>query len=548
MPKPKRKINWKTIVRRAVQLLSFILMPGLFISVFLSIKAVYMALIGGTFDFSAMLPQILIILAVIPVTILFGRVFCGFVCAFGSLGDLVWFISRKIRRNPVRIGEKADRILKSLKYVLLVFIVVMIWTLGAVSVDSSVNPWNIFGMYATPSGWTTAAGLLTVGFGFLVLIIAGSFFIERFFCRYLCPLGAIFSILSKLRLLKIKNPSERCGSCRVCTSKCPMGIPMYKYEQINSGECIDCFQCTHACPRHNARAVIAGTDVAPLAAGLFTTAAILGLSYAGTIAAQNTDLSTTALASDISVVEIAGTTGLYADGTYTGSAGGYKGTTTVGVTVENGYITNIEVLSTDDDMQFFALAKSPVISAILESQSAQVDAVTGATYSSNAIMDAVADALSVTIDTAETQSASVPEATASAAVEESLPAVSASAVIAGSYEDGVYTGTGMGYNGEISVSVTVSGGSITDIEILSYQDDRPYMDMASPTVIEEIISVQSVPVDAVSGATFSSNGIMEAVANALGVDLTNTDMVVPEEHSGGGHGYGRGEEDVSIDS
>ena len=64
----------------------------------------------------------LVILAVIPVTILFGRVFCGFVCAFGSLGDLVWFISRKIRKNPVRIGEKSGPDTPNgLKYVLLIF-------------------------------------------------------------------------------------------------------------------------------------------------------------------------------------------------------------------------------------------------------------------------------------------------------------------------------------------------------------------------------------------------------------------------------------------
>ena len=92
--------------------------------------------------------------------------------------------------------------------------------------------------------------------------------------------------------------------------------------------------------------------------------------------------------------------------------------------------------------RFSCRRKNPVISAILETQSAQVDAVTGATYSSDAIMDAVADALSVTIDTAEMQSVSVPEATATAAAEESSPAVSASAVLAGSYEDGVYTGAG----------------------------------------------------------------------------------------------------------
>ena len=98
----------------------------------------------------------------------------------------------------------------------------------------------------------------------------------------------------------------------------------------------------------------------------------------------------------------------------------------------------------------------------------------------------------------------------------------------------MYTGTGTGLRGEIKVSVTVSGGRISAIEVLSYEDDEQFFTRAESGVIDSVIAAQSAEVDAVSGATFSSNGIMEAVANALGQEYTNTNSSA----SGGGHGHG----------
>lgn len=87
--------------------------------------------------------------------------------------------------------------------------------------------------------------------------------------------------------------------------------------------------------------------------------------------------------------------------------------------------------------------------------------------------------------------------------------------------DGVYTGTGTGYRGETQVTVTVENGCITDITVKSYADDREYFSRAKHGVIDAILESQSLDVKTVSGATYSSNGILEAVANALNVDFTN---------------------------
>ena len=540
--KIKGKINWTKIIRRAVQLAAFILAPGLFISVFAAIKNIYMAAIAGTFTFSAYLPQVLILVAVIPLTVVMGRFFCGFLCSFGSLGDFIWSISARIRKKKVNISERADGILKYFKYVLLLFLAVFVWTLGAVSISSDMNPWSIFGMYTSLSAWGNLAGFLSIGGALLLLILVGSFFVERFFCRYMCPLGAIFAIVSKIRLFKISKPTKDCGSCRICTRNCSMGIDLYKNDTVKSSECIDCMECIPPCPKENVQARFAGGKVVPIAAGLVISAGIAVLYLAGSVVSRDayaaqSEAAVVAAQETTELLAEAEESGIYIDGVYTGSAAGYRGTTTVEVTVENGYIMQVEVLSTDDDEEFFTPVEEAVIPDILQTQGTDVDVVTGATYSTYAITDAVEDALKDAVKsgyemesmTTTPEATPTPESTDLAELTDITENVDLSDIA-----DGVYTGTGTGFNGEMTVEVTVAGGVIEKVEIISTNDDRPYLDRAE-SVIDEVIQEQDVDVDTVSGATYSSDGILEAVANALGLDYEKT-----VSSAGGGHKRGGG--------
>ena len=526
-------------MRRAVQAAAFILAPGLFISVFSAIKNIYMAAIAGTFTFSAYLPQLLILLAVIPLTVVMGRFFCGFLCAFGSLGDFIWSISSRIRKKKIRIGERADRVLKYFKYVLLLFIAVFVWTLGAVSIPADVNPWNIFGMYTNLTAWKNLAGFLSLGGVFLLLIMAGSFFVERFFCRYLCPLGALFSIISKLRLFKIEKPKTDCGSCKLCTRNCSMGIDLYNRDEVKSSECIDCMECIPPCPKENAHASFAGGKVAPIAAGLVISAAIAVLYIAGSIvsrdayAAQSEAAAAQAQAAAAQLAQ-SDEAGIYIDGVYTGTALGYRGTTTAEVTVENGYIMQVEVLSTDDDEEFFTPVENAVIPGILRTQGTDVDVVAGATYSTYAITGAVEDALHNAVKSGcEMEAMPTTEVTVTPDDIDLSDITENPALV--SIEDGVYTGTGTGFNGDMTVEVTISGGLISKIDIIYTMDDRPYLESAE-SIIDGVIKTQSVEVDTVSGATYTSDGILEAVANALGMDYEKTVSEEGGHRRGGGNG------------
>ena len=199
-----------------------------------------------------------------------------------------------------------------------------------------------------------------------------------------------------------------------------------------------------------------------------------------------------------------------ADGTYYGSARGYAGNIRVRVVIKDHKMISIDVVEVEaDDAPYVAKAKKGVISAMLKTQSLSVDAVSGATYSSNGIIKAVENAIAK----ASGKSGSGKQ---SGTKKKQTSHKHDSSLDGSSFRDGVYTGTGTGFNGKITVSVTVSGGRITKITIIKNEgDDKPYLDKASKGVIRRIISTQNTKVDAVSGATYSSNGIIEAVEKAL---------------------------------
>ena len=129
-------------------------MPGLFISTFSALGDVGSALVHGSFSPGSQAPSLLLLLAVLPITILWGRFFCGYLCSFGAMGDLVFFLTKRLRPRGLRMPERADRLLKGLKFGVLGAIVVLCWVMGA-SIDSSLDPWSAFGMLAkdptTPS-------------------------------------------------------------------------------------------------------------------------------------------------------------------------------------------------------------------------------------------------------------------------------------------------------------------------------------------------------------------------------------------------------------
>lgn len=198
----------------------------------------------------------------------------------------------------------------------------------------------------------------------------------------------------------------------------------------------------------------------------------------------------------------------YKDGTYQGSGTGFGGTITVQVTVSGGKISNIDILSAAGETGSYFSSARGVVSSILSAQSPNVDAVSGATYSSNGIIQAVQNALSGAANTAKK---TTPTPTPKPSKKPSKTNESTKT----SYQDGVYEGQAEGFDGPVTVKITIKNGKIKKITN-SNTDTAEFFGKAWKTLKAQILEQQSAEgLDAVSGATYSSNGILGAARAAL---------------------------------
>ncbi|MDK2790846.1 MAG: ferredoxin-type protein NapH [Methanothermococcus sp.] len=165
---------------------------------------------------------VIIILAIIA-----GRVFCGWMCPFGFLFDLVYQARVKISRlkKLPTVPEHIHNKLKYFKYVVLVSIIVLAYVLG---VRAFID-------------------LYEFSYLLLALFLVLGFIYPRFFCKYVCPVGALLSILARFSIFKLELDKNKCIGCRLCEFKCPMQIKIVDVDKIDQMECVRCFECMSAC-------------------------------------------------------------------------------------------------------------------------------------------------------------------------------------------------------------------------------------------------------------------------------------------------------------
>lgn len=246
--KRARALRVHRVVRWAIQLAFFILAPSVFSAAFNGIK--YVAGQIGLMQAVEPTSFVVLLVGVLLFTVVFGRFFCGYACAFGTLGDAVYALFTPVRKvlhiPDFPLPQKVQRGLQFVKFGILAAICALCFT-GAWQAISGYSPWTAFAGIVAGS----VDGISTVAFVVLGVIVLGMALVKRFFCQFLCPLGAVFALLPVLPVSQFNRCAGRCGKrCGKCQAGCPVGI-YPDGQSFAMGECISCGKCADVCPLTN---------------------------------------------------------------------------------------------------------------------------------------------------------------------------------------------------------------------------------------------------------------------------------------------------------
>ena len=262
-----KKLKLLNITNTVIRLFFFFAFPAAWATGFSGVKYLCEQIHSGKpIEMNAFLAAFI---ALALFTIIFGRFFCGRACAFGTYGEILHeaakLIAKKTHHKLPRVSEHAAGYLRYVKYVVLIVICILC-VLGYGSAVSGGSPWTAFSHIRTGS-LSLGSSADIIGLVIFALCTIGMVFIERFFCRFLCPFGAVFSLLPVLPLSAVSRCKSRCiRGCKACKNICPAGLdlpyndikkgePFTEDEReyaLHMGECFQCGKCAHMCPAGNA--------------------------------------------------------------------------------------------------------------------------------------------------------------------------------------------------------------------------------------------------------------------------------------------------------
>jgi len=242
-------------------------------------------LIGGVFN--RVHPSGLIIFSIALATgLLLKRGFCSWICPFGLLTEYLNWLHALIYRKNIKLPRWLDYPLRSLKYLLLAFFLwAIVLQMNVVALEYFIHsPYN---MVADIKMLYFFKNITPFAFWVLIVLVMLSVLIRNFWCRYLCPYGALLGALSFLSILKIRRNQETCTNCQKCTRTCPVDIKVHKTLSVLSDECHACLKCVAACPETDTLCISASKRKAILKPWVYATAICL-LFTGGSMAARIT--------------------------------------------------------------------------------------------------------------------------------------------------------------------------------------------------------------------------------------------------------------------
>ena len=345
-------------------------------------------------------------------TILFGPIFCSYICPFGTFQKLIRKIGVKLGIKSRKVPNKLHKFLRLIKYIFLMFFILLI-IFKSVSLYMNFDPYHAF-IRIFYGGITLSGGI------YLVIVTLLSLSYDRPFCNYLCPYGAFFNIVSFKRVFKVTRNPDICIDCKICDKSCPVNINVSSLDTVNDVNCLGCNSCISNCPKENAIGLKTNfTKIAVFTALTIVTFFSMTLlsDLSNTTAANDNseieeqtmnpigehngngkgkgknrkEISDETLNDDIVEIEesIPYDSLIYTDGIYTATVDAYRPNMVVQVEIVNNTIINVEILENNETKSYFEYASPKIIEQILSNNSTNVDTVSRATYTSNGIKNGV---------------------------------------------------------------------------------------------------------------------------------------------------------------
>jgi len=384
--------------------------------------------------------------------ILGGTYYCGWACPFGTVQEMMGKLARVCRIKQRKVPKALHKYLKYSRYIILLLITLL--TSNIIFTIMSLEPRNTLSSLLT-GNLPTLLSDVVIG-----VFLLSSLFYERLYCNYLCSEGAKYGLISSIRPFTIHRNKNSCISCDKCNKVCPMNIDISKSKALRSTQCINCFKCVDTCPVEDVLTYkLIQFDKRTIGVYILLLVILIpglmfkkSLEYTTDSQFNPTDASTITQSS-----------------------------------------VDIDVTS-DDEID----NSSTIDSSTIDSSTIDSSTIDSSTIDSSTI-DTIIASSNEDNDVSSTADSIIGSITSS----ETL------------YTDGIYSGVGEGFRDKIYVDVTIENDVITNVEVTQHQDDRKWYNRAYDTIRNRILDSQSTDVDLVSGATYTSEGIRDAVANAL---------------------------------
>ena len=242
-----------------------------------ALESFYFLATKGEFIKKVFYSNIIFAVGSTSLTLILGRIFCGWICALGTLQDIFERIGIKIFKRRYNVSKRWDSYLRYMKYAVLLGIIYFTWRTGQLV----INAFDPFVAYShITAGLEELLKEYAVGFGILAAMLLSSLLYDRLFCRYLCPLGAYYAIVGRFSFFKIKREKGSCIDCKKCDKGCPMALDISSGEKAdNRGECIACMECIEVCPtgKKSLEVRVAGKEMSGTKTGLAGVGLFLGV-------------------------------------------------------------------------------------------------------------------------------------------------------------------------------------------------------------------------------------------------------------------------------